>query len=264
MSPPLKSDAQAVAATSPDLDTHRSLEKVARNPVVVVPTYNERQNISALIRAIHDSVPELSILVVDDNSPDGTADEVLELKRALGGKISLFSRAGKDGLARAYAAGFKEALRCGYDVIIQMDADLSHDPAYLPEFLRQIDSYDLVLGSRYLRGVNVVNWDFKRLLLSKMASLYVRWVTGLPFSDLTGGFKCWRRTALQKIDLDRIFSGGYLFQIEMTWKAFHKGCRIGETPIIFYEREIGRSKIDAKIIIEAIWGVMSLPFRSKK
>src|SRR5690349_16490309 len=131
--------------------------------------------------------------------------EVLELKRSLGGKISLFSRPQKDGLARAYAAGFKEALRCGHDVIIQMDADLSHDPTYLPEFLRLIDSYDLVLGSRYVRGVNVVNWDFKRLILSKMASVYVRRVTGLPFSDLTGGYKCWRRTALEKIDLDRIF-----------------------------------------------------------
>lgn len=255
---------QAVVATSPDQDVRHSVQKVALNPVVVIPTYNERQNISALVKAIHHSVPDLSILVVDDNSPDGTADEVLELKRSLGGKISLFSRPQKDGLARAYAAGFKEALRCGHDVIIQMDADLSHDPTYLPEFLRLIDSYDLVLGSRYVRGVNVVNWDFKRLILSKMASVYVRWVTGLPFSDLTGGFKCWRRTALEKIDLDRIFSNGYLFQIEMTWKAFHKGCNIGETSIIFYEREIGRSKIDAKIILEAIWGVMSLPFRSKR
>jgi len=142
-----------------------------------------------------------------------------------------------------------------------MDADLSHDPSYLPAFLKQIDSCDLVLGSRYLRGVNVVNWDFKRLILSKMASVYVRWITRMPFSDLTGGFKCWKRETLEKIDLDHIFSNGYLFQIEMTWKAYRKGARIAEIPIIFYEREIGRSKIDSKIIFEAIWGVLTLPFR---
>jgi dolichol-phosphate mannosyltransferase len=246
---------------------HRSdecLGRTALNPVVVIPTYNERRNISTLIQGIHKLVPDLNVLVVDDSSPDGTAEEVFEIKRSLGERVSLYSRAQKDGLAGAYAAGFKEALRRGHDVILQMDADLSHDPVYLPEFLRQIGSFDLVLGSRYLKGVNVVNWDFKRLLLSKMASVYVRWITGLPFSDLTGGFKCWRRSALEKIDLDRIFSNGYLFQIEMTWKAYHNGCRIGETPIIFYEREIGRSKIDGKIIFEAIWGVLTLPFRSTK
>jgi len=231
--------------------------------VVVIPTYNERQNISALLRAIRETVPELDALVVDDNSPDGTGQEVLELGAQSRGRISLLPRQQKDGLARAYAVGFKEALAREYEVILQMDADLSHDPSYLPEFLRQIESCDLVLGSRYLRGVNVVNWDFKRLILSKMASLYVRWVTRMPFSDLTGGFKCWRREALEKIDLDKIFSSGYLFQIEMTWKAYHKGCRIKEIPIIFYEREIGRSKISVKIILEAIWGVLSLPFRSK-
>jgi dolichol-phosphate mannosyltransferase len=263
MNPVSKFTPPAVAVPSPQ-DWRDSLKKTAENPVVVIPTYNERQNISTLIQAIHQSVPELNVLVVDDNSPDGTAEEVLELKRTLGDKVSLYSRAQKDGLARAYIEGFKEALRRGHDVILQMDADLSHDPTYLPEFLRRIDSFDLVLGSRYVRGVNVVNWDFKRLLLSKMASVYVRCVTRLPFSDLTGGFKCWRRNALEKIDLDHIFSNGYLFQIEMTWKAYHNGCRIGETPIIFYEREIGRSKIDARIILEAIWGVMTLPFRSTK
>jgi dolichol-phosphate mannosyltransferase len=231
--------------------------------VVVIPTYNERQNISALLQAIHSTVPDLDSLVVDDNSPDGTGQEVLDLAARFGVRASLFTRAEKNGLARAYAAGFKEALARGYDVILQMDADLSHEPSYLPEFLRRIETCDLVLGSRYLRGVNVVNWDFKRLILSKMASVSVRWVTRMPFSDLTGGFKCWRREALEKIDLDKIFSNGYLFQIEMTWKAYHKRCRITEIPIIFYEREIGRSKINGKIILEAIWGVLSLPFRSK-
>lgn len=264
MSPALKFATSVDELSSPDVASASDQPKAALNPVAVIPTYNERRNISTLIRAIHLAVPNLNVLVVDDNSPDGTAREVLELKHSLGDKISLFPRAQKDGLARAYAAGFKEALRRGHDVIIQMDADLSHDPTFLPEFLRQIESFDLVLGSRYVRGVNVVNWDFKRLLLSKMASIYVRLVTGLPYSDLTGGFKCWRRSALETIDLDRIFSNGYLFQIEMTWKAYHNDCRISELPIIFYEREIGRSKIDAKIILEAVWGVMSLPFRSKR
>jgi dolichol-phosphate mannosyltransferase len=150
------------------------------NAIVVIPTYNERQNISALIPAIQRAVPDLHILVVDDNSPDETGQAVLDLAADQGGKISLLSRPAKDGLAQAYSAGFKEALRRGYDLILQMDADLSHDPSYLPAFLQQIASFDLVLGSRYLRGVNVVNWDFKRLILSKMASVYVRWVTRMP------------------------------------------------------------------------------------
>lgn len=232
------------------------------NAIVVIPTYNERQNIQALIAGIRKTVPELHILVVDDNSPDGTGQAVLDLAAGQNGKISLLSRPSKDGLAQAYSAGFKEALRRSYGLILQMDADLSHDPVYLQEFLQQIPSFDLLLGSRYMRGVNVVNWDFKRLILSKMASVYVRWVTRMPFSDLTGGFKCWKRETLEKINLDQIFSNGYLFQIEMTWKAYRKGAHIGEIPIIFYEREIGRSKINSKIILEAIWGVLTLPFRS--
>lgn len=230
--------------------------------VVVIPTYNERQNISALIPAIQQVVPELHILVVDDNSPDGTGQAVLDLAAVQPEKILLLSRPGKAGLAQAYSAGFKEALRRGYDLILQMDADFSHDPVYLPAFIQSVAPFDLVLGSRYLRGVNVVNWDFKRLILSKMASVYVRFVTRMPFSDLTGGFKCWKRETLEKIDLDRVFSNGYLFQIEMTWKAYRKGSRIGEIPIIFYEREIGRSKISSRIILEAVWGVLTLPFRS--
>jgi dolichol-phosphate mannosyltransferase len=232
------------------------------NAVVVIPTYNERQNISELIPAIQRAVPDLHILVVDDNSPDGTGQAVLDLAADQREKIFLLSRPAKDGLAQAYSAGFKEALRRGYDLILQMDADLSHDPVYLSAFLQNMATFDLLLGSRYLRGVNVVNWDFKRLILSKMASVYIRWVTRMPFSDLTGGFKCWKRETLEQIDLDGVFSNGYLFQIEMTWKAYRKGSRIGELPIIFYEREIGRSKINSKIIIEAFWGVMTLPFRS--
>lgn len=230
--------------------------------VAVIPTYNERENIAQLIPAIERAVPGLHVLVVDDSSPDGTAAMVLDLARQRPNDIFVLSRPAKQGLARAYCAGFAEALGRGYDVIIQMDADLSHDPSYLPIFLQRIEDADLVLGSRYLRGVNVVNWDFKRLILSKLASVYARTVTRMPFSDLTGGFKAWRSETLRKISLDGIFSSGYLFQIEMTWKAHRNGARIAEIPIIFYEREIGRSKIDAGIILEAVWGVLTLPFRS--
>jgi dolichol-phosphate mannosyltransferase len=230
--------------------------------IAVIPTYNERDNVGELIARISKEVPDLHMLIVDDNSPDGTGPFVAETAKQMPEKLFLLSRKGKEGLARAYAAGFQEALQRGYDVIVQMDADLSHDPSYLPAFLKKIETCDLVLGSRYIRGVNVVNWDFKRLALSKMASLYVRWFTGMPFSDCTGGFKCWRSTALSQIDLNRIFSNGYIFQVEMTWKAYRRGMRIEEIPIIFYERELGRSKIDGKIILEAIWGVLTMRFRS--
>jgi len=238
------------------------LEEIRVRAVVVVPTYNERENICNLIPAIQQCTPDLHILVVDDNSPDGTGATVLELARNYPGKVSLLARPAKDGLARAYVAGFQEVLRRGYDVVLQMDADLSHDPAYLPAFLERIVEFDLVLGSRYSCGVNVVNWDFKRLILSKLASIYVRWVTGMPFTDPTSGLKCWRSEALRKIDLNRIFSNGYLFQVEMTWKTYRNGSRIAELPIIFYERKIGLSKIHPRIILEAIWGVLTLPFRS--
>src|SRR5215471_8634498 len=204
--------------------------------VVVIPTYNERHNISTLVREIDRTVPELDVLVVDDNSPDGTGQEVTELAAALGRKVCLLTRAQKEGLARAYAAGFKEALKRNYDVILQMDADLSHEPSYLPMFLQEIATSDLVLGSRYLRGVNVVNWDFKRLILSKLATRYVKLVTGMGLSDATSGFKCWRRETLEAIDLGRVFSSGYLFQIETTYQAYRMGFRIAEVPIIFYER----------------------------
>ena len=259
-----KSPARYTAwSNQPDIPSQRVFRgSPGVRAIAVVPTYNELQNVSNLIAAIQRTVPEMHVLVVDDGSPDGTGAAVLELARQYPDKISLLSRPGKQGLAQAYCAGFREVLERGYDVIIQMDADLSHDPAYLPEFLEKIETADLVLGSRYLRGVNVVNWDFKRLILSKLASLYARTITRMPFSDLTGGFKCWRSETLRKIKLDQVFSSGYLFQIEMTWKAYRLGARIAETPIIFYEREIGRSKINGKIILEAVVGVLTLPFHS--
>jgi len=226
--------------------------------IVVVPTYNERENLGQLVEKIAQYVPNLHILIVDDNSPDGTGELAEELSRENSGRVFVLHRDRKQGLGRAYLAGFGEALQRGYECILQMDADLSHDPSYLPGLLSLIRKFDLVLGSRYVHGINVVNWDFKRLLLSKLATKYVQMVTGMPFTDATGGFKCWRAAALQAIGLDDVFSNGYLFQIEMTYKAYRKGLRVGELPIIFYERNLGKSKMNWAIIWEALWGVIRL------
>lgn len=227
-------------------------------PIIVTPTYNERRNIEELVTKVRQAVPGARILVVDDNSPDGTGEIADRLAGAHPGEVFVLHRPRKEGLGRAYVAGFRWALEKGYDPIIQMDADLSHDPVYLPAMLERIQHCDLVLGSRYTRGINVVNWDFKRLILSKMASRYVRIITGMPFTDATGGFKCWRRRALESISLDDVFSNGYLFQIEMTYKAYRRRLRIEEIPIIFYERNLGDSKMDLPVIVEALWGVIRL------
>ncbi|HZT29925.1 MAG TPA: polyprenol monophosphomannose synthase [Bryobacteraceae bacterium] len=228
--------------------------------IVVLPTYNERENLEKVVERILKAVPGIHILVVDDNSPDGTGELAEELAGRYRGRIFVLHRAKKEGLGRAYVAGFRHALAHDYDVLVQMDADLSHDPAYLRPMLQRIRECDVVLGSRYVRGINVVNWDLKRLLLSKCASLYVRLVTRMPVTDATGGFKCWRRETLEGIGLDGVFSSGYLFQVEMTYKAFRSGFGIGEEPIIFYERDLGRSKMNRRIIWEALWGVLKLRF----
>lgn len=230
--------------------------------VVVTPTYNERENLGEFVARLRESAPGAHLLVVDDNSPDGTGELADELSRRYPGEIAVLHRARKEGLGRAYVAGFRHALAGPYDVIVQMDADLSHDPHYVPSMLERIERADLVLGSRYVRGIAVVHWDFKRLILSKMATRYVQLVTGMPFTDATGGFKCWRREALEAIDLDGLFSNGYLFQIETTYKAWRRGLRIVEVPIIFYERNLGRSKMDMRIILEAVWGVLRLRLRA--
>lgn len=229
--------------------------------VVVTPTYNERENLEEFVARLRESAPGAHLLVVDDNSPDGTGALADELSRRYPGEIGVLHRARKEGLGRAYVAGFRQVLAGPWDVIVQMDADLSHDPRYVPSMLERIERADLVLGSRYVRGIAVVHWDFKRLILSKMATRYVQLVTGMPFTDATGGFKCWRREALQAIDLDGLFSNGYLFQIETTYKAWRRGLRIVEVPIIFYERNLGRSKMDMRIISEAVWGVLRLRLR---
>ena len=229
--------------------------------IVVVPTYNEIENLERLTGLVREQPGGFHMLIVDDNSPDGTGRLADELSRRHPGEIFVLHRERKQGLGRAYVAGFTQALTMpGYDAIIQMDADLSHDPVYLPEFLKMLEKYDLVLGSRYLTGINVVNWDFKRLLLSKGASAYVRMITSMPYSDATGGFKAWRRDALNAIGLDKLFSNGYLFQIETTYRLHRmkKKFSIGELSIIFRDRDLGRSKIDIHIILEAVWGVVRL------
>ncbi len=230
--------------------------------IVVVPTYNELENVGRLVEAIRNLPGKLHLLIVDDNSPDGTGRVADELSRQYPDEVFVYHRECKQGLGRAYVAAFQHVLKnFNYTFIIQMDCDFSHDPVYIADFLKAIQNADLVLGSRYITGVNVVNWDFKRLVLSKCASAYVRLITGMPYTDLTGGFKCWRRTTLEALQLDRIFSLGYLFQVETTyrvWKA--RRFKIVETPIIFYERNRGRSKIHPRIILEAFLGVIRLRF----
>jgi dolichol-phosphate mannosyltransferase len=229
--------------------------------VVVIPTYNERENLERLVAQIRIQPCACDILIVDDNSPDGTGEIADRLAAALPGEVMVLHRPRKEGLGRAYVAAFRHVIQLGYDIVIQMDADLSHSPSYLPDLLREIRNHDLVVGSRYVRGVNVVNWDFKRLVLSKLATEYVRVITGMGLTDATSGFRCWRTEALEVLDLDRLLSSGYLFQIEMAYRAQKMKLRIGEVPIIFYERDFGRSKIDFKIIAEALLGVIRLGMR---
>jgi len=227
-------------------------------PLVVLPTYNEAENLREIVGQIRRQPGGFHILVVDDASPDGTGEIAESLAAEFAGEVFVMRRARKEGLGRAYVAAFGHALKLGYQVIVQMDADLSHSPAYLPEMTAALAESDVVLGSRYVRGVNVVNWDLKRLILSKAATRYAQIVTGMPYSDVTSGFKCWRREALEAIGLDLVFSSGYLFQIETTYRAHRLGLRVAEVPIIFYERNFGRSKIDPGIIFEALAGVVRL------
>jgi len=225
--------------------------------LVIIPTYNEKENISTILPLVLKQDQEIEVLVVDDNSPDGTGRLVEELQSS-NPRIKLIKREKKSGLGTAYIAGFDYALQNGYDYIFEMDSDFSHEPSYIPDFLKAIKDSDLVLGSRYIRGVNVVNWPMTRLLLSYFANVYARWVTGLPVRDSTGGFKCFRREVLEKIGLDNIHSNGYAFQIEMNFRAWKKGFKIKEIPIIFVDRRAGESKMSKKIVREAIWMVWKL------
>jgi len=229
--------------------------------MVVVPTYNERDNIERLIAEILAQDEGIDVLVVDDNSPDGTGEVVARVKEG-NPRLHLLLRSGKLGLGSAYRDGFRFALARGVDYIVEMDADFSHDPAMLPVFFEQIKNYDLVIGSRYLNGVSVVNWPLRRLMLSCFANLYTRLITGLRISDCTGGFKCFRREALEAIELGSIKSDGYSFQIEMNYLCAEKGFRIGEIPIIFIDRHAGSSKMSKKIVREAVFIVWKLKIGS--
>ena len=230
-------------------------------PLVIIPTYNERDNVAAIVRDVLAQDGAISILIVDDDSPDGTG-RIADDLAAQDGRVHVLHRAGKEGLGRAYLAGFRWALDRDYDRVLEMDADFSHQPKYLRELLAASYQADLVLGSRYVSGVNVINWPMKRLLLSYCANVYARVITGLSVRDLTGGFKCFRREVLQAIDLDRVHSNGYAFQIEMTVRARAKGFTVHEVPIVFLDREHGQSKMSKRIVREAIWMVPKLRWLS--
>ena len=233
---------------------------MAERALVIVPTYNERENITRLIQAVLEKDPRLEMLVVDDGSPDGTGD-IVESISATNKRVHVLLRPKKMGLGTAYIAGFQWSLERRYDYTFEMDADFSHDPAHLPQFLKEIQTADLVLGSRYRAGkVTVVNWPIDRLLLSYFANVYARVVTGLPLWDSTGGFKCYRRTVLEALDLSRVRSNGYAFQIEMSFRAWNKNFRIVEIPIVFVDRTEGTSKMSKSIVREAIWMVWRLRF----
>jgi dolichol-phosphate mannosyltransferase len=228
--------------------------------LVIVPTYNERENIEPLVVAALEQGADLSVLVVDDGSPDGTGQVVDGLKPGWPGRLDVLHRSGKMGLGTAYVAGFKWALARGYDYIFEMDADFSHDPAMLPKLLAAARGADLVLGSRNIPGGGTPDWSFLRRVISRGGSLYARLILGLPVHDLTGGFKCFPRRTLEAIDLDGVRSEGYAFQIELTYRVHQLGGRIVEVPIVFMNRRVGRSKMSGRIVREAMLAVWRLRF----
>lgn len=230
--------------------------------VVIIPTYNEIENIEAIIRAVFGLEKAFDVLVVDDSSPDGTADKVIDLQKEFPERLHLTIRKEKQGLGVAYIHGFKLAIESGYDYIIEMDADFSHNPEDLPRLYNACASgADVAVGSRYANGISVVNWDIKRILLSYFASKYVRMITGIPVKDTTAGFVCYKRKVLETIDLDKIEFVGYAFQIEMKYKAWKAGFDLQEITIIFTDRIKGKSKMSSSIIGEAIFGVLKMRFR---
>jgi dolichol-phosphate mannosyltransferase len=226
--------------------------------LVIIPTYNERENLPQIVPLVLAEDPRIHVLIVDDNSPDGTgalADEMAAVEP----RLHVLKRPGKMGLGRAYLAGFAWGLERKYDLLIEMDADLSHHPGNLPAFIEQAHEFDVVIGSRYVAGrVTVVNWPMGRLLLSYFGSWYARSITRVPVRDLTGGYNCWRRGVLEALDLSRVTSNGYMFQIELKYRAWRKGFRLIEIPIVFTERREGTSKMSKKIVREAVWKVWAL------
>lgn len=232
--------------------------------LVIVPTYNEVHNIQKLIFKVMTLEPEIDLLIIDDASPDGTADTVKEFQKKYPSRLFIIERSGKLGLGTAYVEGFRFALAKTYKYICEMDADFSHDPEDLPRLISEVKNgnMDIAIGSRYVKGISIVNWPLSRLFLSYGANVYARWITGLPIKDTTAGFKCIRREVLETIDLNKIRSNGYAFQIEIHFRAWKAGFKLGEISIIFKEREEGVSKMSKSIVREAIWRVWSLKLRS--
>ncbi|MEM9985579.1 MAG: polyprenol monophosphomannose synthase [Bacteroidota bacterium] len=232
--------------------------------LVIIPTYNEKDNIAAMVHRVMEVLPETHMLIVEDNSPDGTADIIRELMTVYPGRLFMEERAGKQGLGTAYVHGFQWALDHQYEYIFEMDADFSHNPKELPNLLQACkdEGYDLAIGSRYINGVNVVNWPMNRVLMSYYASAYVRRVTGMPIRDTTAGFKCYTRKVLAKVLERPIKFVGYAFQIEMKFRAWRYGFKIKEVPIIFRDRTMGQSKMSSSIFKEAVFGVISMKFES--
>jgi dolichol-phosphate mannosyltransferase len=228
--------------------------------IVVLPTYNEAGNLRAVVAAIHEAVPSLDVLVVDDRSPDGTG-ELADQLAAADARVTVLHREGKRGLGPAYVAGFREALARGYDLVVQMDADCSHDPRYLPAMLALARDADVVIGSRNVEGGGTVNWGVGRQLLSQGGSLYARTVLGMPVRDMTAGFKCWRRAALEAVGLESVGTTGYAFQVEMSHRAYRRGLRLVETPIVFVDRRVGQSKMSRGIVLEALVRVWAMRLR---
>ncbi len=235
--------------------------------LIVIPTYNESENIAIMVRSVFEHIPrhlDVHILVVDDNSPDGTAAVVEKLiQQSFGKSLFLLVRGGKLGMGTAYIDGFKWGLQHDYNLFIEMDADLSHHPAYLPDMIAHMTRYDVVIGSRYVKGGGVKGWGFGRKMISKGGSLYARLILGLPIQDLTGGFNLWKRKVLEKIDMNGIQSEGYAFQIELKYKAFKAGFTLVEHPIIFKDRRAGNSKMSKRIVAEAMLRVLQMKIRQR-
>ncbi len=229
--------------------------------LIIIPTFNEIDNIDRMINTLFGLYPETNILIIEDGSPDGTADVVKNLQSKYS-KLNIIERTGKLGLGTAYITGFKWALDKNFEFVFEMDCDFSHDPEQVKDLLEAAQKNDLVIGSRYIDGIRIINWPFKRLLLSYLASIYTRFVTGIPVFDTTGGFKCFSRKALESLNLNSIISKGYIFQLELNYKVWLSGLKVKEVPITFYERRDGESKMAGGIIFEALFAVLRLRFKA--
>ncbi len=231
--------------------------------LIIIPTYNEKDNIQKLLGRLINMRPDLEMLVVDDNSPDGTGKIVKEIAQKEP-RVHLLERAEKNGIGPAYIAGFKWGLTHGYDILIEMDADLSHRPRYIPKFLELLQTHDVAAGSRWMKGGGIANWPMSRVLLSRWANVYTKLILGVPVHDMTGGYTAYRREVLESIDLDDVRSDGYCFQIEMKFRCLKRGFKVAETPIFFTDRRAGSSKISRRIVYEALFMVWYLKFRERR